>query len=162
MSKDSLGKSNSLSDMMGKLNPVGDMLNRRDENMQNFYKRFSEADKRLQESKRQEVLDKRQYDSDVLETLKGIEKNTGDIARIIDLLQTSSANQGKILQLLSEIQSIAAAKNANEADTKYREVMKKVTQLEEDASSIDTLVGYSRVVWTGVKAYLKSSGIDNE
>lgn len=144
------------------LGSLSKKIAKHDDIQNDFFARMHKQDEKLKELRHQAILDKQQYDYDVLDTLKGIERNTGDIAQIITLLQTSSVHQEEVLHLLSEIQSIGASKNIEEADTKYREVMKKVSQLEEDANSIDTLIGYGRVVWTAVKAYLKSNGIDSE
>lgn len=115
----------------------------------------------LYDERERELLEKQRYEQETLETLKRIEKNTGDIGQIIALLQTSKMNQEKLLEIVSDIQSIAIAKDEEEADGKYRAVMKKITQLEEDASSMDTLLGYGKLVWNGVKAYLQNQGIDS-
>jgi len=122
------------------------------------YEKFERTQREMAERATQKALAKERYDSEVLETLKRIEQNTGDIAQIIALLQDNTVNQEKVLSLLSEINSIGVSKSEDDADGKYREIMKKVSQLEEDITAVDTLMGYGKMVWYGVKAYLKTKG----
>lgn len=127
-----------------------------------YFDNFGKYQEEIQRRREHESLEKKQYEKETLETLKKIEKNTGDLSQIIDLLQTSTARQEEVLSLLTEIHKIAISKSEEEADSRYREIMRKITELEEDVTAVDTLLGYAKMVWYGVKSILKSNGVDLE
>lgn len=126
----------------------------------NILAEFDEVQREAEQKVREKEIERLKHEQEILEILKSIERNTGDIAQIISLLQADNENQNEILSVLMEIQSIGLAKNLEEADSMYRTVMKKITQAFDDADAIDKLTGLSRVFFYSVKAHLKIKGID--
>jgi Mg2+ and Co2+ transporter CorA len=98
---------------------------------------------------------KEEYNQDVLNTLKNIEKNTGDISQLVSMLHDNSEKQLEILDTMKEILSIGTANTEVEAESKYRKVMNKITTTFEDAETMEKLLGYSKVVYHSAKEYIK-------
>jgi lipoate synthase len=67
----------------------------------------------------QKVQEAAEYQKRSYEVLQAIEKNTANLQVIVDLIHTSNENQDEIIELLSEIQSMAKAKDKDEAGTIY-------------------------------------------
>lgn len=98
---------------------------------------------------------KEEYNQDVLNTLKNIEKNTGDISQLVSMLHTNSEKQVEILEIMKDIMAIGTSNTEEAAEGKYREVMNKITTTFEDAETMEKLLGYSKVVYHSVKEYIK-------
>ncbi|MEK5070782.1 hypothetical protein [Sporosarcina sp. FSL K6-1508] len=147
-------------DILSRMPPISPRIDRGIRIQKDMIGQFKQYQKEKEELETNEKLQQRLYGEETLETLKRIERNTGDIAQLITLLQTSNVNQEAMLAVLFEIQSIGTAKTPEEADGMYRKVMEKITQTFDDAEAIDKLAGLSRMFWSGVKVYLKSKGID--
>lgn len=96
------------------------------------------------------------YNQDVLNTLRNIEKNTGDISSLVSLVQSSGDKQDEIINVLKKVMEISQAKTEEEADTLYRNVMDNANQLNEDVETATKLIGFGKIVWLAVKEYLKN------
>lgn len=88
----------------------------------------------------------------VVNTLKGIEKNTALLTEMTLLLQKSSDKQEEIFTLMVEILAIMKSANQEEAESKYVSVMRKITALNENFSTIQSLVGMANTVVTAYQA----------
>lgn len=93
---------------------------------------------------------------DTLNTLKNIEKNTGDISQLVSLLHENSDKQIEILEVMSDIMAIGVSSTEGEAEGKYRKVMNKITLTFEDADTMEKLLGYSKTVYHVAKEYIKN------
>jgi len=91
----------------------------------------------------------------VLQTLKNIEKNTGDISQLVSLLHDNSDKQTEILGIMTEIMAISTSKSSEEAETMYRKVMNKITQTFDDVEATEKLLGLSKIVYHTAVAYIK-------
>lgn len=96
------------------------------------------------------------YNQDVLNTLRNIEKNTGDISSLVSLVQSSGDKQDEIIYVLKKVMEISQAKTEEEADTLYRNVMDNANQLNEDVETATKLIGFGKIVWLAVKEYIKN------
>ncbi|NRG47335.1 hypothetical protein HRF87_21655 [Bacillus sp. CRN 9] len=115
------------------------------QNMSNNFGKLSEEMGRIAEEKERKESE---YKLDVLNTLKGIEKNTAILSEMIVLLQKDNENQEEIFKVLVEILEIMKSSNEEEAASAYKKVMKKITTITEDASTIQTLIGIGQTVYT--------------
>jgi len=144
-------KSNFLSNIkIQDINPMKDAqthINQQVKNLEQLHEQMAD----LREKEKEE---KTKYDQDVLETLKSIEKNTGDINQIISILHYSNGKQDEILEVMKEILAIGKATNEEEADTLYRNAMDKAQKFNGDVETITVFLGYAKIAWTAVKGYL--------
>lgn len=110
-----------------------------------------DAISRSMKAKREE---EERYKEDTLNTLKNIEQNTGDISQLVSLLHKNSDKQIEILEVMSDIMAIGVSSTEEEAESKYRIVMTKITQTFEDADTMEKLLGYSKMVYHVAKDYI--------
>lgn len=103
-----------------------------------------------QERENQEI----RYREESLELLRSIEKNTGDISALVNLVQTNNDKQQEILDVITSIMEISRASTTEEADSLYRNVMTKAQNFNDDVETATTLWSYGKVVWLAVKAYI--------
>lgn len=94
------------------------------------------------------------YKQAVLNALQGIEKNTGGIAEIVKLVHLSNEKQDQVIELLTEIMSISAAKTKEEAQNKFSKALSKINNLGTTVESIQTLVGLLNTVYNTVQPLL--------
>lgn len=94
------------------------------------------------------------YKSDVLKALQKIEKNTGGIVEIVNLVRENNDKQDQIIELLQEIISISAVKTKQEADSKFKNVMTKIQDLGGSVESVQTLYGLLNTVYNSVNSVL--------
>ncbi|EJS11220.1 hypothetical protein CQ058_21530 [Bacillus sp. MYb56] len=88
-----------------------------------------------------------QYNQSVLRTLEKIEQNTGNLYQIVQLLNTQTDKQDTIIELLTEVLAISTSATKEEAEGKYRSVMKKITTVTEDVETIQKLSGFAQMVF---------------
>lgn len=101
----------------------------------------------LSRERHEEYEREEKYKQDVLTTLKSIEKNTGGIAEIVDLIRENNGKQDQIVKLLTEILSVGGSKNKEEAETKFKSAMKKIQDFGGTVESIQTLYGVLMTVY---------------
>ncbi|MGF9853147.1 hypothetical protein ABHN09_16525 [Bacillus paramobilis] len=88
-----------------------------------------------------------QYNQSVLQTLEKIEQNTGNLYQIVQLLNTQTDKQDTIIELLTEVLAISTSATKEEAEGKYRTVMKKITTVTEDVETIQKLTGFAQMIF---------------
>ncbi|WP_176202446.1 hypothetical protein [Geobacillus sp. LEMMY01] len=101
--------------------------------------RMREIQQRLAEQKEREKQEELEYRKAVLSALQGIEKNTAFLSEVTLLLQKNIENQDELFQLLVEIMEIMKSKTNEEAESKYRKIMRKIGEFTADIGTIQTL-----------------------
>ncbi|MES9666457.1 hypothetical protein [Bacillus nitratireducens] len=127
-------------DLMSKINTtysVPNMLERYDMGI-------SES---LQEELAEHHREKEEYKQSVLKTLQSIEQNTGNLYQIVQLLNTQADKQDTIIELLTEVLAISTSATKEEAEGKYRTVMKKIITVTDDVETIQKLTGFAQMVF---------------
>lgn len=125
--------------------------------MPNFGESVSEMRRLMDEATRLNRLKQEKeenYKSAVLNALHSIEKNTGGIAELVQLVNTSNEKQDQIIKLLSEIFSVSTAKTKEEAQNKFNKALGKIQSLGTTVESVQTLVGLLNTVYNTVQPLL--------
>lgn len=128
-------------DLLSRMNNVNALSNSAMEEVSEMHRKKSEREE--------------QYKQDVLTLLQGIEKNTGGIADLVKLVHSSNEKQDQVIELLSEIMSISAAKTKEEAETKFQKAFGKIQSLGTTVESVQTLIGLLNTVYNSVQPLLK-------
>lgn len=110
-------------------------------------KSMNEIQQRVAEQKEREKQEELEYRKAVLSALQGIEKNTAFLSEVTLLLQKNIGNQDELFQLLVEIMEIMKSKTNEEAESKYRLVMRKIGEFTGDIGTIQTLYGIGNTVF---------------
>lgn len=95
---------------------------------------------------------KERYDKEVLDTLKQIEGNTANLTTLVNLIQTSSDNQGEIIDIIAELLALAKEKDPGVISSRYKEIMNKITTFTEDVNTMTTLLGFGTIVLNILKS----------
>ena len=101
----------------------------------------------------------REYQAESLELLRSIDENTASLFVIIDLISQSNENQDKILEILTEIFTIAKAKEQSEAESLFKKAVKTINETVETAESVAKMTNFAVMVFDFVKLILKNKGI---
>ncbi|MCK1996447.1 hypothetical protein MPH47_04200 [Psychrobacillus psychrodurans] len=109
-----------------------------------------------QDALREQHEREERYKKDTLNTLKNIEKNTGDISQLVSLLHENSDKQTEILEIMTNIMSIGTSSTPEEAESRYRTVMNKINETIQDAETMEKLLGYGKLFYHSAKAYLQN------
>lgn len=96
-----------------------------------------------------------EYNQDVLSTLKGIEKNTASLTNIVELIKNSNENQDTIINIINELLLLSKENNAEEAESKFKGILSKITSLAEGADTITKLFTFA----TTIRTILQANGI---
>lgn len=96
-----------------------------------------------------DILDT-QYKVDMLDTLKNIEKNTAVLNELVLLVRTSNLQQESLTELVSELLEIAKAKNKEEAGSRYKKAMKRISDVVHDAESITKMASIAGQLYNTV------------
>lgn len=108
------------------------------------------AEKAQKENQRKaEILDT-QYKVDLLETLKNIEKNTAALNELVLLVRASNLQLETLTEIVSELLEIATAKNKEEAGSRYKKAMKRISDVVHDAESIRKMASIAEQVYNTV------------
>ncbi|MBY0117871.1 hypothetical protein [Paenibacillus xylanexedens] len=127
-------------DLLSRMNNVGS-LNRSMNEISEMHRKKNEREE--------------EFKDNVLALLQGIEKNTGGIADLVKLVHSSNEKQDQVIELLSEIMSISAAKTKEEAETKFQKALGKIQSLGTTVESVQTLIGLLNTVYNSVQPLLK-------
>ncbi|PFR27875.1 hypothetical protein COK19_09465 [Bacillus cereus] len=101
----------------------------------------------IQEEIAEQYREKEEYKQSVLKTLQNIEQNTGNLYQIVQLLHKQTDKQDTIIELLTEVLAISTSSTKEEAEGKYRSVMKKITTVTDDVETIQKLTGFAQMVF---------------
>ena len=107
----------------------------------------------------QQIKESAEYQKKSYEVLKAIEENTANLHVLVDLVHNSKENQDEIIDLLSEIQTMAKAKDSDEASSLYKRVMAKIAGAVKDAETVQKLSSYAGTVFTIVETFFPKDGV---
>ena len=91
-----------------------------------------------------------------LEVLERIEMNTEYLKNIVDLLSVSNDHQKELNIMVQDILGIAKAPDKEEAQNRYRSVMKKIGDFSTITSSALTIVKLSSLASTVLQMVMSS------
>lgn len=95
-----------------------------------------------------------EYQQQSLEMLKSINQNTANLYTLVDLINKSNDKQDEMLGIISEILTIAKAKDKKEAESFLKKAMIKINGSVETADSIVKLVGWATTIYNMVVTML--------
>ncbi len=93
---------------------------------------------------------------DSLEVLKKIEMNTAYLRDIVDLLSVNNEHQKELNDLVQSILAIAKAPDKDEAQNRYRRVMKKIGDFSAVTSAALNIVKLSSLATTVLQFFMQS------
>jgi flagellar motor component MotA len=114
--------------------------------------RIRELQEKIHEQKMREKQEELEYREAVLKALQGIERNTAFLSEVSLLLQKNNERQDEIFQLLVEILEIMKSRTIEEAESKYRQVMRKIGEFAGDIGTIQTLYGIGQAVFNAFQS----------
>ncbi|PKR79175.1 hypothetical protein CEY16_05355 [Halalkalibacillus sediminis] len=120
------------------------------ESIRNISRLQNENIRKIQEASRR----KAEYDQEVLDTLKGIEKNTASLPAIFEVLMDSREDHQEMMRLVQDLFEISQSGTVEEADSKYRKFMQRTSQIVKDAENMQKLSQWGMVAWEMVKKKL--------
>ena len=91
-----------------------------------------------------------EYQQQSLEMLKSINQNTANLYTLVDLISKSNEKQDEMLELITEILTIAKAKEKREAESIFKKVVTKITDTVEAADSVIKLIGWATAIYNMV------------
>lgn len=92
----------------------------------------------------------------LLEASEQTARNTAVLPEILGLIDRSNEKQDEIFELLVEILAVAKSHSKDEAESKYRKVMKKAAGFTGDIETATKLMGYASTVWKFVEKIFES------
>ena len=89
----------------------------------------------------------KKYQQESLQILRAIEQNTASLHMLVELISKNNDQQEELISIISEVLTVATAKTKNEAESKYRSVMEKITKTVKDVETMSKVVSYATTVW---------------
>ena len=93
---------------------------------------------------------------DSLEVLKKIEMNTEYLKNIVDLLSVNNEHQKELNGLVQDVLSIAKSPDKDEAQSRYRSVMKKIGDFSVVTTSALNIAQLSTLASTVLQFFMQS------
>jgi len=94
--------------------------------------------------------EKEAYQNEMLRTLHAIESNTASLNTIVELIGSNNEQQDEIIAIITEILSIAKAKDKNEAKSLYENTIGRMASAVNDGESLAKLVPIATAVYNAV------------
>ncbi len=91
-----------------------------------------------------------EYQQKSLEVLQSINENTANLYTMVELISRSNDKQDELISLITEVFSLAKAKNKEEADTMFKKIMGKINDTADSVDSIIKIVGWATTVYSMV------------
>lgn len=88
-----------------------------------------------------------EYQQRSLEMLESINKNTANLYSIIELIKDSNEKQDEMISLITEILTLAKAKDKKEAETLYQKIFSKINAEVKNVDAIIKLIGWATSVY---------------
>lgn len=88
-----------------------------------------------------------QYKRDTLDILRNIEKNTAGLTEIISLIQESNENQQEVYSIITELLALAKESDGKELESKYRKVMKRISEFSGDVLTMQNLMNVGLTIY---------------
>lgn len=98
--------------------------------------------------------EQRKYNREQLSYLQQISENTASISALVDLVAINTEKQELIIDIITEILSIASSKTNEEAESKFKNIMKKITDSMENVETIQKLIMFTTTVYNIAKPYI--------
>lgn len=95
------------------------------------------------------------FRQETVRSLQAIEQNTANLYTLVDLISKSNEQQDELIEIITEILSIAKAKSREEAQSAFRKVMGKITQTVQDAETLGKIAGFATTVWNLTQTMIK-------
>lgn len=99
--------------------------------------------------------EEKMYWDESISLLKNIEVNTANLTTLVNLISSNNDKQDEIINIITELFSLAKETDKDEALSKYRKVMKKINEFSGDADTLLKLSSYGGTIGM----ILKSQGI---
>lgn len=96
------------------------------------------------------------YRQETIRSLRAIEQNTANLYTLVDLISKSNEQQDELIAIIAEILTIAKAKDKKEAESIYKKVMAKITQIVKDGETLAKVVGYATTVYELAKPIIEN------
>ena len=87
------------------------------------------------------------YRQETVRSLSAIEQNTANLYTLVDLISKSNEQQEELIEIITEVLSIAKAKTKEEAESKFRKVMNRITKTVEDVDALGKIATFATTVW---------------
>lgn len=122
-------------------------------------KSFNELRRNINNGVRNDPLDKinlyrqgledksRHAQIESVEILKNIEANTEYLKTMIELVHENNTNQEEILNTIKQILDIASASNKQEVESKYKKIMRNISDAAETGANLATLTQLATTVY---------------
>lgn len=91
-----------------------------------------------------------EYQQQCLKILESINQNTANLYTLVDLISKSNDQQDELIEIVSEILSIAKSKEKKEAESLFKKVMTKINDSVDTTESIIKLVGWATTIYNMV------------
>lgn len=123
-----------------------------------FEKQRKEDEEAMQQMAERKALEDQanQASIDSLEVLKRIEMNTAYLKDIVDLLNTNNEHQKELNKLVTSILDIAKSPDKEEAQSRYRHIMKKIGDFSAVTSSALNVIKLSSLAATVLQFFMQS------
>lgn len=97
---------------------------------------------------RQGLEDKSRYAQiESVEILKNIEANTEYLKTMVELVHENNTNQEEILNTIKQILDIASASNKQEVESKYKKIIRNISDVVETGANLATLTQLATTVY---------------
>ena len=95
------------------------------------------------------------YQTHCLEILQSIEANTAYLYTLVDLISKSNDKQDELLAILSEIMAIAKAKDKHNAESRFRKVVKRMSDTVKAGETVGKLFSFALTIYKIVISILQ-------
>ena len=91
-----------------------------------------------------------EYQQKSLEVLQSINENTANLYTMVELINQNNEKQDELIALMTEILSLAKAKNKSEADSLFKKIMGKINDTADSVETMIKIVGWATTVYNMV------------
>ena len=123
-----------------------------------LYKFNEETEEMFREAAEQKHAEKQSeisHRENVERLLSEVVDNTSSIKLMVEILQSGNETQQEVLSIMQEILTIGTAIDSEEAESKYKEIMKKITEKVENIETAEKLLTMSKGIYHAGMAYFK-------
>jgi len=101
----------------------------------------------IQKERERKEANEEAYREETIRSLRAIEQNTANLYTIVDLISKSNEQQEELIAIITEVLSIATAKTKEEAESRYRKIMGKISTAIEDVETLGKVATFAASVW---------------
>ncbi|MCY7563824.1 hypothetical protein ABEX69_06890 [Bacillus safensis] len=106
--------------------------------------------KKKEEKEVQQEKEEKEYREQMLLLLAGIEKNTAILKEISFLVRENNSKQEETFALVVEMLEVLKSTNQEEALSKYRKIMNKISEFNGDTETVKTLYNVGSTIFSMV------------